>query len=84
MSNNIVTIVDEDQPLELEKAHALVGGYIEMHELENGDQLLIDKDGCLKRLPLNIPASTIAGFSVVGPAVLLKGNSRWLPRGDES
>jgi hypothetical protein len=77
MSNNIVTIVNEDHPLELEKAHALVGGYVEMHELENGDQLLIDEDGRLKRLPLNIPASTIAGFSVVGPAVLLKGRSRW-------
>lgn len=77
MSNNIVTIVNEDYPLELEKAQALVGGYIEMHEIENGDQLLFDEDGRLKHLPLNLPASSIAGFSVVGPAVLLKGRSRW-------
>ncbi len=76
-SVNIVTVVDEGHPLELEKVQALIGGYVELHTLDDGSQLLIDEDGRGKRLPLNIPASTLAGFSVLGPAVLLRGKSRW-------
>ena len=78
MSNNIVTIVNEDHPLEYEKVHALIDGFVELHTLGDGSQLLIDEDGRAKKLPLNIPASSIAGFSVLGPAVILKNRSRWV------
>lgn len=77
-NNNVVTIIDEDHPLKYDKVHALIDGWVELHKLNDGSQLLIDEDGRSKRLPLNIPASTLAGFSVIGPAVILKNKSRWM------
>lgn len=73
----IVTIVDEDHPLELEKAQSLVGGFVELIQLPGGAQLLVNEEGLLRRLPINPLASYLARQPIVGNAVVLRGKSRW-------
>lgn len=64
-------------PPSLEEAQRLVGGFVEMITLDDGDQLLVDEDGRIKGLPVNSIATLIAKRLIVGRALLLCGEARW-------
>lgn len=59
---------------ELEEVWDLIGGYVEMWELGHGAIMLWDEDGDPKGLSLNVEASRIAGFPVVGIAIVCARN----------
>lgn len=60
----------EGKKFSLEELQKYVGGYVELIRLPQGD-LYVDEDGTLKGLPVNIPASTIAGRMIVGDVLLV-------------
>ena len=68
-------ILENYQPT-LEEAQREVGGLVEMIRVEGG-QLLINEEGRLNGLPDNPTASEIAGQSIVGNALFLKGSAKW-------
>lgn len=74
--NKLVTL-DDKKPT-LKEAQKIVGGYVEMVSLSNGDQLLVDEDGLSKNLPINPDATALVGGLIVGPALLLRGTARWI------
>ena len=49
---------------------AIGGGYIEIVRLGRGKILVVDEEGWLKPLPLNITASALAGQAIAGDALL--------------
>lgn len=78
MNNPPATLFFEfkkDRPSLLE-AQKFLGGYVEIVCLDN-DQLLVNEEGALLNLPLNIVASTMAGREIYGPAILLVDDARW-------
>lgn len=87
MTDTSITTLTDERP-SLEKAQELVGGLVELIELNNGDQMLVNEEGLLHDLPLNIEATNhlVAHKSpydlmfrgIVGNAVILKGNARWI------
>jgi hypothetical protein len=66
---------------ELHEAQNFVGGYVQLvgSQIYPNTQLLVDEEGLCKNLPINPLASRVAGFMVVGPALVLTGDARWLP-----
>lgn len=50
-----------------------VGGYIQLIPLAFGNNMIVNEDGLLLKLPPNNYASMIAGFPVVGNVVIIKG-----------
>ena len=58
-----VGLFDKVEPT-LEQAQSLVGGYVEKITLPNGDALLINEEGLLKKLELNITATDLADYLV--------------------
>ena len=40
-------------------------------------QLIINEEGLMHGLPVNIQASMIAGRKLVGPAIVLEGDAMW-------
>ena len=72
----------EDYEPSLEELQKLVEGYIEVHKLRNGDDLVINEEGMLQNLPINQEATTllksnggasqICGFPVHVKAGLMK------------
>ena len=81
----------KDEP-DLKAAQDFVGGYVEGITFPNGDYLIINEEGKLKNLPLNVEATKLwrATFTkdkyafgyddfVVGPAILIKAKAlkRW-------
>jgi len=73
----LVLLDGKAQKPTLEQAQNIVGGWVEMVTLPNGDQMLVNEEGALHGLPLNAPASTLAGRALVGNVILLKGEARW-------
>lgn len=69
-------------PRDLRGWQRLLGGYLEPLTLSDGRVLLIDEDGIAKDLPVNFPASSLAGTQVVGPAILIEGDALTLWRED--
>jgi hypothetical protein len=73
--------IDDHEPT-LEELQKLVGGYIEVHKLRNGDDLVMNEDGLMQNLPINQEAtklfmanggvSQICGFCVHVKAGLMK------------
>ena len=63
---------------QLEDAQRFVGGYVELVNSRRHPnvQLLINEEGLLERLPVNVAASCIAGFMIVGPAMVLTNDAR--------
>ena len=61
------------------EAQAIVGGLVEMVPLMNPEkmQLIINEEGLMHDLPVNIQASMIAGRRLVGPAIVLEGDAMW-------
>lgn len=77
----MLTYIDGHEPT-LEELQKLVGGYIEVHKLRNGDDLVMNEDGLMQNLPINQEAtklfmnnggaSQICGFAVHVKAGLMK------------
>mgnify|MGYP003115274782 CR=1 FL=1 len=66
----------KDEP-SLEQAQKFVGGYVEGISFPNGDYLIINEEGRLKKLPLNPEATLLWRMhfdhnDIVGPAILIK------------
>jgi hypothetical protein len=62
---------NKDDSLSLEQLQAAVGGYLEVVAVPNSfNTLLVDEDGNMKKLPLNVEASKLAQRPIVGNAVL--------------
>jgi len=78
----MLTILTKAPPT-LEEVQELVGGWVEMITLDNGDQMLFDEDGKLKGLPINEVATRLARPAIfdqdyiVGHAVVLRDDARW-------
>ena len=64
------------EPLTLEDMQEIVGGYIQVVYLENGEQLIVDEDGLMKQKFPNRKASILAQRLIVGVAILLKGDAK--------
>ena len=76
-------MVMEDRQPTLEEAQSAVGGLAERVFLSNGDHLLVNEEGLLLGLPVNIEATLVAGMPIVGNALLLKGKARWIDEDDD-
>ena len=76
----IITRKTKEEKPTLEEAQNLVaeGGLVELVYLQDGTQLLVDEEGLLKGKDVNPIASLWANALIVGEAIHLKGNARWL------
>ena len=85
-------VEDSKHEPDLKAAQDFVGGYVEGITFPNGDYLIINEEGKLKNLPLNVEATKLwrstftkdkyaFGYDdfVVGPAILIKAKAlkRW-------
>jgi len=85
-------VEDNKHEPDLESAQKFVGGYVEGITFPNGDYLIINEEGKLKNLPVNVEATKLwrstftkdkylFGYDdfVVGPAILIKAKAlkRW-------
>ena len=59
---------------ELEEAQSLIGGWVELVNIGHGSIMLVDEEGHLKHLQVNNEASRIAGFCIVGTAIVCAQN----------
>ena len=86
------TVEDSKHEPDLKAAQEFVGGYVEGITFPNGDYLIINEEGKLMQLPLNVEATKLwrstftkdkyaFGYDdfVVGPAILIKAKAlkRW-------
>lgn len=70
-------------PITLEECQKLVGGYIQILELPEGDQMIINEEGKLMGLEYNVRATEAAiraraiysGDWIAGPALILYGDA---------
>jgi hypothetical protein len=61
----------KDETLTLEQMQKAVGGYIEVVPVPGSNTLLIvNEEGWMKNLPVNVNASRIAGQTIVGDVIL--------------
>jgi hypothetical protein len=67
----MLTYIDSHSPT-LEELQKLVGGYIEVHRLRNGDDLVMNEDGLMQNLPINQEATKL--FMASGGASQICGN----------
>lgn len=76
---DLIEFHQRDERPTLEQAQAIVGGYVEMIVPAHNPhiQLLVNEEGLLMRLPVNMQASRLAGRMIVGKAILLSGKARW-------
>jgi len=79
----IETVEDEEAKAEFNKdrrafCQEAVGGYIEFAPgtTLSEVQIIVDEEGLLKKKPYNDSASTMAGCSLVGDAIVLTGDDR--------
>jgi len=85
-------VEDSKHEPDLKAAQEFVGGYVEGITFPNGDYLIINEEGKLMNLPLNVEATKLwrSTFTadkyafghddfVVGPAILIKAKAlkRW-------
>ena len=69
-ADGTVTPIHVEKQPSLDKLIELVGGWLEHHKTPTNKDILIDEEGRMKGLPPNPAASSLAGFAVVGTAVL--------------
>jgi hypothetical protein len=55
----------------LGELQAAVGGYIEVVRLSGNERIVVNEEGLLVNLPPNLVASRMAGFLIVGDALLM-------------
>ncbi len=88
-ANEFVVIDDVKNEPTLKAAQDFVGGYVEGITFPNGDYLIVNEEGKLKNLPLNVEATNLwrstftkdkymIGYDdfVVGPAILIKKDAQ--------
>lgn len=75
----VISFHERDERPTLEEAQAIVGGYVEMVVPSYNPhlQLLVNEEGLLMRLPVNMEATCLAGRMIVGKAIVLTGEARW-------
>ena len=71
-----VLTTKEENP-SLKEAQDFVGGLVELVNLPNGDQMLVNEEGRMKKLPINDPASSASDQRILGNAIILVGEARW-------
>lgn len=71
-----IKLFDAEKPT-LEEVQKIVGGWVELVTLPDGNQLLVDEEGLLKGKRVNEAASLLAGKIIVGEAVILTKTARW-------
>jgi hypothetical protein len=64
--------------ISLQEAQELIGGYVEMTQLNSDTQLLVDEEGLLKQKAFNDKLHELIGVKRVGHAILLSGDSQWV------
>lgn len=65
-----VTRISDKRPT-LQEAQAIVEGLIEF-AFDNGSmQVIVNEEGLLMNMPINVEASYLVGHPVVGPALVL-------------
>tara|TARA_R100001594_G_C3981232_1_gene250131 strand:- start:40 stop:438 length:399 start_codon:yes stop_codon:yes gene_type:complete len=69
---------DLAKPPTLEEAQEIVGGFVEMAIDDDEKQCLVNEEGLLLRLAFNELASKLCKKPIVGTALVLKGDSRWM------
>jgi hypothetical protein len=67
----------------LAEAQEYVGGLVEVVYCAGGEQLLVNEDGLLHKLPINYGATVYNltfgnGQTLVGPVMLLVGDAIWV------
>jgi len=67
----MLTYIDSHEPT-LEELQKLVGGYIEVFTMNNGDNLIWNEEGMLQNLPINDEATQM--FMREGGASQICGN----------
>lgn len=67
----------KDKPPTLEEAQHLVDGYVELHRMRDGRQMLMNEEGQRLGLELNLEGSQLIGFPVLGHVIVLEGKARW-------
>lgn len=67
----------DDKPCTIKVAQELVGGYVEVFTLADGRQMIMNEEGRVKGMPLNMEASDIAQRHIVGNVVILSGKAKW-------
>ena len=77
MNNTTKMITMEDECPSLEEAQKVVGGYVEIIPVSDG-QLIVNEEGRLMGLPGNPLASEVAGQPIVWNALLLMGAAKSL------
>ena len=55
----------------------MVGGFVELVRLSDGDQMLVNEEGGILGLPHNKMASEIANRNIVGNVLILRGRAKW-------
>ena len=53
-----------------EELHDAIGGYIELVRLRDGKLMVVDEEGIPKGREVNVVASLMVGFTIVGDVVL--------------
>lgn len=71
-----VTIIKDKSPT-LEQAQHIVDGYVELHTMRDGRQMLMNEEALRLGMELNLEASKLFGASVHGPVVILEGEAKW-------
>jgi len=79
----IITLIPVDGPSQVLKDDQLdtmqgaVGGYVEVIRMGKGAVVLVNEEGLIHNLPFNPTGSRIVGQPVVGPVVVIQGNTNW-------
>ena len=82
-TNSLWTIDKKEDEPGLKKAQSFVCGFIECVQLENGDCLIVNEEGKLNQLPVNVAATKLWRKSypmsedyMVGNVILIKKEAR--------
>jgi len=63
----------------LEDVQKVIGGWVELVVIPNRPeiQMFANEDGRSLNMEVNLEASQVAGQTIVGPVVILKGDAKW-------
>lgn len=68
---------DNGNKFTLDEVQKVVGGYVQVIRLAHNMKLLVNEDGLMKGLPLNILASQMANRKIVGDVILVPKGMGW-------
>ena len=70
-------IIDKSDRPSLNEMQDFVGGNLELLILDDGDQMLINKEAEIRKLPINYPASFQVLKNIYGNAIILENDARF-------